>query len=294
MKVLPFLINQNNYLIGLKIANQTTLFQSSPLRLGRFNKIVQIADPFIFQKNNEVFCFYEEYRNKKKGTILGLRTTDLKNWNSFMVELNIDCHISFPFIIQDNNNVYMIPETSELGEVNLYQSEIFPVQWKKCSTILTGNFVDSHIYVYEGIYFLFTTRKVKIPGSNSYDYHLELYYSDNIDSDYVRHPHSPIAIGRKYGRSAGSLFKQDGKLMRPVQDCDKRYGDDVHLFEIMELTKESYKDKLLLSNYMRNFLKLKNGGHHLSTINFKGEQIWAYDYNFKESYFQRFINKLKI
>jgi hypothetical protein len=38
--------------------------------------------------------------------------------------------------------------------------------------------------------------------------------------------------------------------------------------------------------------KLRHGGHHVIIADFKNEKITAFDYNFKESYFQRFLNIL--
>jgi hypothetical protein len=232
--------------------------------------------------------------NKGKGKIEVTYTSDLKNWEYSNVNLNIDSHLSYPFIIQENEKeIFMVPETGELNEVALYKSGIFPSNWEKYKVLLTGNYVDSHIFKNNGLYFLFTTKKYKKEeDNNQFDYRLELYSSNRIDGDYQIHPSSPISVGRKFSRSAGSIIKKDGKLLRPVQDCMERYGREVHVFEIMELSSTKYKEKLFQEDYIQTNWKLRHGGHHVIIADFKNEKITAFDYNFKESYFQRFLNIL--
>jgi beta-xylosidase len=294
LRIFNFLLNKSSILIGFRIQNKH--FQSAPYKLGKFKKTTQLADPFLFTNNQKLYCFFEEYRNLSKGSIKVLTTSDLRQWEKQSVSLNVDCHLSFPFVFKDDNmQIYMIPESGALNEVAIYKPKNFPINWEKYSVLLEGNFVDSHIYKAVGVYYLFTTKKVKNNTVGlSFDYQLELYFSDKIDGKYVQHPFSPIAIGRKFGRSAGSVFFSNGQVIRPVQDCLDKYGDDIHLFEILKISKTEYKEKLIEENHIRNRWKEKEGGHHISFVNFKGEAIWAYDYNFKESYFQRFINKLKI
>ena len=296
MKYLNFLLKKSNYLIGFQLKNNSykTLFNLCPSKIGKFNRVIQLADPFLFVKNESLYCFYEKYITRGKGTIEVAYSSDLKKWEHLNVNLNVNCHLSFPFIFQENeDNIYMIPETGELNEVGIYKCEVVPSNWKKHKVLLTGNYVDSHIFKSNGLYFLFTTIKHKQEKDNKqFDYRLELYFSNRIDGDYQIHPSSPISIGRVFGRSAGALFVLDGKLLRPVQDCDESYGREVHVFEILELSSTNYKEKLLLENYIQTNWKLKHGGHHLSFVNFKNEMITAVDYNFKESYFQRFINIL--
>ncbi len=298
MKYLDFLLKKSNFLIGFQIKNNSnkTLFHLYPSKIGKFKRVTQLADPFLFVRNGILYCFYEKFLNKGKGTLEVAYSSDLENWQYSNVNLNIDCHLSYPFIFleENENNIYMIPETGELQEVALYKSENFPSNWKKIKVLLKGNYVDSHILNYRGIYFLFTTKKVKQEsGKGQFNYELELYYSLAIDGEYELHPSSPIGIGRKFGRSAGSVFTKDGKLYRPVQDCLEIYGKEVHLFEILELSVHEYRETLIQENYIQKNWNIKNGGHHVSVAKFGIEQIWALDYNIKESYFQRFLNKVK-
>ncbi len=296
MKYLNFLLKKSNYLIGFQLRNNSnkTLFHLYPSKIGKFNRVTQLADPFLFVRNGILYCFYEKFLNKGKGTIEVAYCSDLKNWEYSNVNLNIDNHLSYPFIFQENEKeIYMVPETGESNEVALYKCENFPSNWGKYKVLLTGNYVDSHIFKNNGLYFLFTTKKYKKEeDNNQFDYRLELYSSNTIDGDYQIHPSSPISVGRKFSRSAGSIIHKDGKILRPVQDCMERYGREVHVFEIMELSSTKYEEKLFQENHIQTNWKLKHGGHHMCVADFKNEIIIAVDYNFKESYFQRFLNIL--
>jgi hypothetical protein len=298
LKYWGFLRKDSNYIIGFQIRNQlnNVLFKFYPSKIGKCNRIIQIADPFLFVKNDILYCFYEKYANRGKGYIEVVFSCDLKKWERLKVELNENCHFSFPFIFQENEmQLFMIPETGELNEVALYLCDCFPTNWKKWKSLLIGNYVDSHIFRHNGFYFLFTTKKVRIiEKDNIFDYQLELYYSHNIDGEYLLHPSSPIKTGRKFGRSAGSIFTLDGRLFRTSQDCVNRYGREVNLFEILLLNENQFEEILFQENYIADNFDCEHGGHHLSTVCFKNDKIIAFDVNLKESYLQRFINRLKL
>ncbi len=296
MKLLNFLSNRAHNLIGFKVLftnfiHETKLFTPSKFQI--FNRIQQFADPFLMVYNEKLYCFFEEKVNNLNGRIKVAYYNDTETWNIEYIDLGLNGHISFPFIVSHESEVFMLPETAQINEVALYQSFEFPLNWKKHKVLLKGNFVDSHIFVFDGIYYLFTTKKILVnENSSKYDYQLELFFSDNLDGDYVEHPKSPILRGREFGRSAGSIVNLDGKLLRPSQDCSQIYGDDIHLFEILTISKLDYKEKLYCRNYIRTQFGEKLGGHHISQCYYKNQLITAYDFNFKQSYFQRFINKL--
>ncbi len=296
MGYLKFLLNKSKYLIGfqIKIQSDKILLKIIPSKIGKYRRVIQLADPFLFVKNDILYCFYEKYIHKGKGTIEVVFSPDMINWQHYNVNLNVNCHLSFPFIYQENaDQIYMIPETAELNEVSIYKAEFFPSNWTKHKVLLIGNYVDSHIFKHKGIYYLFTTKKELENGELRYNYITELYYSIRLDGEYIEHPKSPICKGREYGRSGGSIFMQGDKFYRPVQDCLVTYGRELHLFEILKIDEQDYDERIYKKNLVLSNWNRKNGGHHLTHANLGNQQILAYDFNIKESYFQRFINILK-
>ena len=60
----------------------------------------------------------------------------------------------------------------------------------------------------------------------------------------------------------------------PAQDCEKRCGDNVHLFRIDTLTRDACKETLLSSDIPDTGLPFyKEGGHHLDITEFNGHII---------------------
>ena len=51
---------------------------------------------------------------------------------------------------------------------------------------------------------------------------------------------NPIVSDVRRARSAGNIFLHNGKLIRPSQDCSKRYGYGIRLNEIKVLNEDEY------------------------------------------------------
>jgi hypothetical protein len=79
---------------------------------------------------------------------------------------------------------------------------------------------------------------------------------------------NPIVKDRGHARNAGGIFIYMDKLIRPTQDCTKRYGYAIRLMEIKRMDKSEYKEVAYLS--------LNGGGNPpfdetLHTFNYYGE-----------------------
>jgi hypothetical protein len=247
--------------------------------------VIQFADPFVFVDNlRNIWVFYEEKSKQEKGI---LKCVGINSDVTHKLDLGVNCHLSFPYVFIDNGEYYMIPETCELNEVVIYKSENFPIKWKRFAKLLEGEFVDSYILKYAEIYYLFTTEKV----DNSERYNLQLYTSQDLFSKFKIHPSSPIKIGRKYGRSGGSIIEFGNVLYRFSQNCENRYGEDLLLFQIIEISENTYKEKQIEKNYIRNHFGNENGGHHISICTFDNDKtLIAVDLSYKDNYFQRFFD----
>ncbi len=291
-KIIWFLIKKPSYGIGFKIfleypsQQRQFLFEKLPNRL-RIKKtdVTQFADPFVLVDSfmNE-WVFYEEKTNSEKGI---LKCISINSNLSYTLDLGINCHLSFPFIISQSREYFMIPETAELNEVAIYKSEIFPWKWKRHTQLLSGKYVDSHILVHNEIYYLFTTEKVH----TSERYALQLYTSKDLFNNFKIHPCSPIKMGKKFGRSGGHILQMNRKLYRFSQNCENRYGQELQQFEIIEITETTYQEKLIENNFIFNYMDHKRGGHHISKTYLGNDiNLLAVDLNYRDSYFQRFFN----
>lgn len=304
-KLIKFLTVKSNTDIGILVIkstldnfgksqhNKTELLQLKPNKIKfNINQKHQIADPFLIKYDKDIWLFFEEKGRKQKGVIKTLCLTN-ENQVESIVDFNLEnnIHMSYPFVFWDKHQLFIIPETAEIGEIGLYLCSNFPNSWVKFRTIMKGNFVDSSIYEELGIYYLFTTEKVIKNGK--YNYKLRLFYAQSLVDDFKEHPYSPIKIGRKYGRSGGAVIKVGHLRFRFSQDCSVSYGRELIQFQIKNLDPLEYQEELISNNWIHLNFNHKMGGHHCSVIAHDvNSMLIAVDLNYQENYFQRFINKI--
>ncbi len=233
-----------------------------------------IADIFLFTWHKKLYAFYE-YQNKHnaKGVIYMTATDDFVKWSRSVKVLEETVHLSFPSVFEDKGQVYMMPETSFLKEVRLYKANESMTDFTYVKTLLAGErFVDSSVYVKDGIYYLFTSVQ---HDDNSYD--LRLYYSDRLEGEWHLHPSSPLSAGKADARNAGSIIDYNGMMLRPAQECRKFYGQNVHLFRIKELSVDTYSEEPYVLDVIPNDWEQSLGGHQLSMTQFKGKTYAGVD-----------------
>lgn len=260
------------------------------------NPVTIVADPFLFVYDGRLFLFYEMKRNYSPGVICMTSTTDLVHWTKAVIVLEEDFHLSYPFIFEDNGSIYMIPETSDVGDVRLYKADNkYLNHFSFYSTLISKDvvdteigYVDSSVYLNDGVYYLITSIEKNKKNV------LYLFTSDKLVGPYLQHPDSPICSNLKIGRNGGSFLKdKDGVLYRVAQDCQNKYGDNLHLLEVSRITSTSYKEHLIKENIIPTEIDFyKDGGHQLHCINYLGRIIVATDAKEYNTFLiSRFIHK---
>lgn len=237
-----------------------------------------MADPFLFIYEDTLFLFYEDKSYGKDAVISMTSTKDLVHWTESCVVLKESCHLSYPFVFQDGGKVYMIPETCALNEIRIYKANKALTKFSYDATLITDkikrenfSFSDTSVKKINSTYYLMTTIC-------DLQNELKLFYSDNLFGPYMEHSQSPVVRSNKYGRNAGSLFEYDNKLYRVAQDCEAGYGENIHLFEVVNMSQEDYSESLIRENLLdRNQEFYKFGGHQFNYVNFLGKNIVATD-----------------
>lgn len=267
--------------------------------LSTLQKSVTIeADPFLFVKNGILYLFYESKNLGKNGVIKVATTQDLKTWTDPVIVLTEKCHLSYPFVFEDSGDVYMIPETGALKSIRLYRSSVSDLtNWEYVRTLVEEDedtsdaeisFCDSSILKIDGLYYLFTT----IVRNKTNELHI--YYSDNLDSPFIKHPANPIIRSNKYGRCAGSIIKHNGKMYRVSQECSNSYGENVCVSEILFLSPNEYEEKVLTDClFDRKNPYYKDGAHQLNIVRFQNKYVVATDAKgYRKLLVQRILSKM--
>jgi hypothetical protein len=213
------------------------------------------ADPHLFKFCSKTYLFFEDY-DYKKGIISCIVIDKDMNMTKPVKVLEKPYHLSFPYIFKDDKFIYMIPETSQNGCIELYKATRFPYKWILFQRLLKGKWAsDTVIIEKNGIWWLFTTIGTNINN-------LTILYTYDIHSG-IWHGHPYNNTNKICGRMAGGIFRYDNKLIRPVQCSCPKYGYCVILYEIEILSRTEYKEKELTRKYS-NWKKYLVGTHTYS------------------------------
>jgi hypothetical protein len=154
-------------------------------------------------------------------------------------------HLSYPFIFEFENGIYMLPESNGNRTIELYKCTEFPFKWAFQKNLMKDcRAVDPTLIQWQGRWWLFVAQ-VETEGSSLWD-ELFLYHSDSPLSDHwAAHPRNPVVSDVKSARPAGRCFVRNGRLYRPSQNCSPHYGYGFNLCEITKLTENEYEERVV-------------------------------------------------
>lgn len=219
----------------------------------RFRKLIPPrdrfwADPHVMARGDRYYVFIEEYLYATgKGRIACLEVDRTGAPGEPYPVLERDYHLSYPFVFEYRDQVYMVPETARQGTIELYRCVEFPGKWEFHSTLMEGvRAYDPTLHYHGGRWWLFCTM-VETDGAWSSD-ELFLFHADSpFAARWEAHPMNPIVSNASCARPAGRLFEIDGRLYRPSQNCAPRYGYGFNLCEVEVLNPEEYSERVVTS-----------------------------------------------
>ena len=227
------------------------------------------ADPFLFPCNDELYLFFESQAVSEPGKIEAIKTKDLVTFEYLGEILKEPFHLSFPFVFQHGQDIYLMPESFATREVALYKFENFPNNLVKTRVLLHGAYKDSSLIFHEGTWFFFTTSEAG----------LELFYTDDLENGHlIPHRHNPLTEDPRYNQCGGSPIILRNRMYRIAQDCSVEYGKNIGILEIKELSKRAYREEVVVDDYFDlQHSWNRRGGHHLSIAEFLGKKVIAVD-----------------
>ena len=200
------------------------------------------ADPFAIEKDGCYHIFAEEkIYATGRGRIICLTLDAQGQILSNQIVLERSYHLSYPFIFEFKDEIYMLPESAQNRTVELYRCTKFPNEWQFVKALMNDIYaVDATLFEHDGKWWMFVN--VKETGGSSLDA-LHLFYSDNpLADEWTPHPCNPVVKDVRSARPAGRLFMRDGKLIRPSQDSSRRYGYALKFNRIVKLDDTEYEE----------------------------------------------------
>jgi hypothetical protein len=223
-----------------------------------------LADPFVVSRNNENYCFVEDYNlSTSRGCISAYRLFEkhAERIGEVIVE---PFHMSYPYVFEFQSKYYMCPETCESKQIRLYECEEFPGKWKLSKILMADvSAADTMIFERDGVWWMFTN----IDTANVYDQCSELwiFFADSpLADNWTPHPKNPIFVDSLKARNGGIIF-DDGAIYRVSQRQGfDRYGKASSINRIRNLSKTDYREETLFTTEPNFFEKLV-GTHHIHT-----------------------------
>jgi hypothetical protein len=156
--------------------------------------------------------------------------------------LERDYHLSYPFLIEEGGELYMIPESGRNQTVEVYRCVDFPLRWKLETRLLEGmRLVDATFHRGADRWWMFANAAAS--GSRVFDDELHLFYADKLLGPWHAHRRNPVKSDARCARPAGHLFRRGAALYRPAQICVPRYGAGLSINRVLRLTTEDYVER---------------------------------------------------
>jgi hypothetical protein len=202
------------------------------------------GDPFPLRRNGTDFIFVEDFDYATGYACISVATVGQQVTMPRAV-LDTGYHLSYPFVFEYQDQIWMIPESGDIGDIRLYRAVKFPDEWECFGTLLHNvQGYDATVLHVDQRFWLFICERMW--NSTGWDA-FSLFHSDRLlDAKWVPHGGgNPVVFDARYSRSAGAIFSHQGRLIRPVQDCSRFYGGAVNLCEIDRLSPDEFRQHVI-------------------------------------------------
>ena len=232
------------------------------------------ADPFIIKHNGINYLFVEMFDRKTMKGVIGVSKVRNGKCKRFKVCLDTEFHLSYPCVYEEDNEIYMIPESFGSGEITVYKSVRFPYEWKKVKTLNNIAAVDTTpVFAKNGSKTFFTSL-----------YEVNFGGNDNLYGFEEGKSAKPLFTGITSVRSAGHIIYGKDNI-RPVQDDTGHYGNSLIFSVVDNFDLDNYKEHPIL-RVLPPKAHCNKEEVSVSLVNDKGKvkYIGVHTYNSNEDY----------
>lgn len=189
------------------------------------------ADPYLLEvTDKQIVVLVEEFCYKiRKGRIAKLVVSrpdyvlqDMK------IVLELPTHLSFPVIYEKDGQVYVMPENSKSGGINIYRYNAEKERLDLVHEVGHLPLTDATIVKFHSDEeFVFST---KLPNPNGNE--LEIYPFDSDSMKMDEKSLARIRFSSNIARNAGNAFYVGKQMYRPAQDCNQCYGNGLNIQQV--------------------------------------------------------------
>ncbi len=191
------------------------------------------ADPFVLQRDGRLHVFFEDYPIAQEKGLISVASLDNGRTGEPRLVLDLECHLSYPFVFEHGGELWMIPETSGRRTVELYRCHGFPDTWRLEGVMLSDvSLADVTLVEHEGRWWMFAASA---HGDSSTWDALSLYHGPSPMGPWTPHAANPVLIDAGGARPGGCMTVVDGQLYRHAQICETGYGEGLALCRVDRL-----------------------------------------------------------
>jgi hypothetical protein len=200
------------------------------------------ADPFPIQVNGRNYIFFEELPAGSAKAHISVVEVDRDGHASKPVKvLERDYHLSYPFLVEEDGTLYMIPETADNHTVEVYRCVDFPTKWKLERVLLKDVLcADATLHREGDRWWMFANAAT---GGADVNDELCIFTSDRLLGEWEPHRRNPVKSDVRSARPAGRLFRHGNRLYRPGQIGAPHYGAGIALHRVTRLTRDEYVEE---------------------------------------------------
>lgn len=222
--------------------------RDTPFRLINNTWKYWTADPMVFSYNGNIYLFAELYSYNLKRGVIGCCEWKKNHWSHWKVIIKQTYHMSFPYVFLWENEIYLIPETSETKTVELYKADKFPYKWKKIKTILKNVTLTDTIVINNKNNSLDVLTTEFVDGK-MLDIYLSFDSQFNVMKKEVWHSEKDNNTGGGDWRNGGRLVNISNNdteyIYRVTQNCRNGYGKGL-IFTLFDDAIATAKDCIML------------------------------------------------
>ncbi len=196
------------------------------------------ADPFVIAHNGQRHMFVEELPYATGRGIISHLIIDAQGRAAPpRPVLEAPWHLSYPQVFEHGGAIYMLPEASASGALDLYRADPFPDRWVPVARLLNERVHDATLIEHGGKFWMFAATDTG--ESSSWDA-LSLSSANTLFGPWTPHPSNPVLLDAGSARPGGSIFRIGIDLWRPAQDCRDGYGAALSLARVTQLDDTGY------------------------------------------------------
>ena len=221
------------------------------------------ADPFGLERDGILHVVYEDIDQRNGiGSIYHVSLDAAGTFSESTPVLRTKFHASYPFLIEHQGAVFMLPEIAGSGDLVLYEAVDFPTGWRPALTLLPGiPAVDASVVYFEDRWWMFACR-----ADHGVDQDLFIWHARDLFGPWVPHRANPVKTDARSARPGGTPFVCDSVLYRPSQDDSRVYGGRLIINEVVTLTPTAFVERQVRAVEPRIGSSRPDGLHTLSGV----------------------------